>query len=93
MSGSDNYSFVVRDPSPYPEGRHSMISGLYNGSEVYFLPVYEDSEARYDVESDSWHGTVKFKSVMVLSKQGDTIANLELSPAFTLAFRSVGRIE
>lgn len=93
LAASDNYSFVVRDPSPYPEGRHSTITGLYNGSEVNFLPVYEDGEARYDVESDSWSGTVKIKSVVVLTKQGETIANLELSSAFTLAFRSIGRIE
>lgn len=93
VAGNDNYSFVVRDPSPYPEGPHSMIAGLYNDSEVYFLPVYEDGEARYDVESDSWSGTVKIKSVVVLTKQGETIANLELSSAFTLAFRSIGRIE
>ena len=86
-------SFVVRDPYPFPEGRHSIISGTYNGSDVLFLLVYEDSEASYDADRDCWEGTLKVKAVQILTKTGETLEVKTSTPSLALRFQSQKRVE
>jgi len=92
-SGTKNISFSVRAPYQFPEGRHSIISGIYNGSDVSFALVYENSEASYDAGKDSWEGTLKVKSVLILAKSGEILKEVSLKPSLTLRFQSHNRVK